>query len=194
MKRLFIRTDLELDHPRATLGALAGAVVASVATGAMITALRAGGAGEEAQWAEGVLFALTIAMYAAPFWLAGIGVLGRPAWIALHRRGARGPGTALLAGAAVPALAILAPGLFFLLAGVLAATESGDPVHVDRTLIALASVVMSAGFLAIPGAAAGWTIWRIAYRRRPVQGPGDSSAGFASAPVSAADSAALERS
>lgn len=94
-----------------------------------------------------ILPAATI--YAFAVFIVGLLVLGTPAWLLLVRLGRDRRRDAVIAGAILSMLPVLA----FLVA-------AGEPVSAWEPWVFVLSV-------AIPGAAAGWTLHRIAYGRAP---------------------------
>lgn len=127
--------------------ALAGAVVVTIGFAAISTyATLANGSGwAEVQRGTWILPAATI--YAFVVYMAGLIVIGTPAWLVLSRMGRNSRPNAVLAGAVLSAIA---GGIFILAAG--------EPATAWEPWAVIAS-------LAIPGAAAGWTLHRVAYGR-----------------------------
>jgi hypothetical protein len=86
-------------------------------------------------------------LYAFLTFLAGLAVIGTPAWVALIRMGRTTRRDAMLAGATLCA----GVGIVFILA-------AGEPVTAWEPWAL-------AGSLTLPGGAAGWTLHRVAYGR-----------------------------
>lgn len=127
--------------------ALTGAIVVTIGFAAISTyATLANGMG----WAEvqrGTWILPAAILYAFMAYLAGLVVIGTPAWWLLSRAGRKRRSDAVLAGAVLSSAAAM---IF-----VLAARE---PVTAWETWALTLS-------LAIPGAIAGWTLHRVAYGR-----------------------------
>jgi len=162
MKGLFVRGDLELTGDRAVLGVVGGAGAAAAITGLGFAALFIGSAFLEDPIptdishlrfaAELVVFGVYMSLFTFGFalipWGLGVVCLGGPVWRLMHVQKLRGPGTAVLVGAALPVF-----GLAFMIYG-------GSPTARADWL----GFVPPVSMIAIPGGVAGWTIWRIAYR------------------------------
>ena len=99
---------------------------------------------------EGLWIIPAAFLYAFVVFLIGLAVIGTPAWLVLVRTGRTTRQHAMLAGA----------GLCFL-AGAIVVAALGEPVLAWEPWALIAS-------LAVPGAAAGWTLHRVAYGQ-----PGD---------------------
>jgi hypothetical protein len=128
-------------------GALAGAIIVTIGFAAISTyaSLANEGGWTEVRRGTWILPAATI--YAFVTFMAGLIVIGTPAWLVLSRMGRTSRQDALMAGAALSALA---GGVFILAAG--------EPATAWEPWAFVAS-------LTIPGAAAGWTLHRAAYGR-----------------------------
>lgn len=148
-------------------GGMAAAAVMGACTLAVqglllaMAAFRAASVGLPAQ--GGVAFAilalpLAVAIAGAGF-LTGLVAIGAPAWLVLHGLGLRKRREAMIAGAVLSALTA-GPGLYVVTGG-----ESGFVAAMAAMLLFL-----------IPGAAAGWTLHRIAYGASPHGGLPRSSA------------------
>lgn len=125
--------------------ALAGAIVVTIGFAAISTyaTLNTEGGWDEVRRGTWILPAATI--YAFVIYMAGLIVIGTPAWLVLSRMGRTSRRDALVAGAALSAFA---GGIFILAAG--------EPATAWEPWAFVTS-------LAIPGAAAGWTLHRVAY-------------------------------
>ncbi|WP_029417016.1 hypothetical protein [Brevundimonas bacteroides] len=127
--------------------ALAGAVIVTIGFAAISTyaSLANEGGWDKVGRGTWVLPAATI--YAFVVYMAGLIVIGTPAWLVLSRTGRRSRRDAVVAGAVLSALA----GAIFILA-------AGEPATAWEPWAFVAS-------LALPGAAAGWTLHRVACGR-----------------------------
>lgn len=128
--------DRDLPNSRRVLLALgAGALVGAGMTGLGYTVpVLAGSRTEDTSMV--LLMGLLLTVYSLFFWGAGLLCLGLPAWYALLRTRLRGPGAAIALGA-------------------------------GSSLVAAAILFRSLELTALigqAGAAAGWSVWRVAYR------------------------------
>ncbi len=96
---------------------------------------------------------LLVGFYALPGFMIAMSVLGWPVWALLHTVGFRSQKVALVAGAASALIASVA----------IMAVQS------DWTITGLT-------WLVLPGAAASWTVWRLAYRQTAKPPPGSPKA------------------
>lgn len=106
-------------------------------------------------------------------WLLGLTILGGPVWVALHHTGRRHWGYAIAAGFFVPFLVLLAVKTSFFsgkTAGNWSSFGEGGQLWIDGTITpfgwfdALRSSALFGGI----GAAQGFVVWCLAYRRVPV--------------------------
>lgn len=125
--------------------ALAGALIVTAGFAVMATySTLADGQGWD-QVGRGLWILPATTIYAFAVFIAGLLVLGTPAWLLLARLGRTSRRDAAVAGAILSMLPVLA----FLL-------TAGEPVWAWQPW----AFVLS---LAIPGAVAGWTLHRVAY-------------------------------
>jgi hypothetical protein len=106
-------------------------------------------------------------------WIFGIVMIGGPAWWLLHRHGFRGWRTAVLAGMALTAIAVLVlaiplPGQS---EGLPSSTNADRPpvngtiVRYQITQLGWEMIGLRAALTAFVGGAVGGLMWRVAYRR-----------------------------
>ena len=129
--------------------ALAGGMTTSAIVVVVMLILSSGGGG--AVEPQGiVLFLALVAAVASAIFLAGLVSVGVPVWAVMHWRGLRDRRHAKMAGALLTAGAILVAGIMSALFA-----KSGPQ--------GLAGGLMFAVVMLGPGAAAGWTLHRVAY-------------------------------
>jgi len=139
-------------------GALAGAAITTSPAALMAMGRR-----------EGYGFAFVIFLAAFAVWSLGLVTFGAPAWCALHRRGLRSRGAALILGAG------LASAVGFTINVVLglmigegySSGDSGGDIWIGGhlTFYGWSQDVLGAVVLGLLGAMVGWVVWRVAYRR-----------------------------
>ena len=135
-----------LAYPAAA--AVGAAIVAAgfAVTGVVVQALN----GMPSQILAGLWITPAAFLYAFVVFLVGLVVIGTPGWLLLARLGRTARGDATLAGS----ILCFAAGVIFVFA-------AGEPLGAWEPWALAAS-------LAIPGAAAGWTLHRVAYGKSAV--------------------------
>ena len=94
---------------------------------------------------QGALWLLYVFVISLIPWIVGVAVVAPPIWFLLHRVGLRGPVAAVMAGASLAALTLAG------LTGMIGLSTTDSPI------------IMLFG--AVTGGAAGFSLWRVAYRR-----------------------------
>lgn len=154
------------DVPRCLLALPAGALA-----GAVLTSLWSVW-GWQGVLADAAPSALSVLVYAAAIWGAGLAVIATPPWAGLHLLGWREWWVAALLGAALTFLAVLTlmTGLYGLhMSGASFSAGDGGGRTWDNgalTAYGLVQAVKLAGACSAMGAIVGLVVWRIAYRRQ----------------------------
>lgn len=134
-----------LAYPAAAAVGAAFVAVGFTVVGVVISAMN--GMGD--QILAGLWIAPLAFLYALVVFLVGLVVVGTPAWLILGRAGRTTRGDAVIAGT-----------VLCFVAGVVVILAGGEPAETWEPWALAAS-------LAVPGAAAGWTLHRVAYGRPP---------------------------
>lgn len=129
--------------------ALAGGATTSAIVVLIMLILSSGGGGAVEPQAV-ALFLLLVAAVASAIFLAGLVIVGAPVWAVMHRRGLRDRSHAKTAGA------VLTSGVTLAASVLLGLAANSSPQGLVGGLI---FAVLMLG----PGAAAGWTLHRVAY-------------------------------
>jgi hypothetical protein len=160
--------EYRLAPPRAVLALVAGAGTAAVLV--TIQWLRAVGQAFGLPFIEstGLHGALVIFVGAFVAWLAGLTLIGAPAWWLLHRHRLRGWRAAILVGMALTFIASMALAIPLPTRGTAySSADRGGLTVVDNRLTAhgWAEAARKSLLVAFVGGAVGWVVWRTAYRR-----------------------------
>jgi hypothetical protein len=142
---------LGTDPRRATLAAIAGAVVGALGVVAVVLLFAAMASGVSA---SDLVVSILIFLVALIGWSLGLFLLGLPLWWLFHRNGWRGQRVAMLLGAFTTFIIVV---LLETSGGVLAVTTG------DSATGHLMSLVWTC-VMALLGAIVALVIWRIAYR------------------------------
>ena len=143
--------SLSTNPRRATLAAIAGAVIGALGVVAVVLLLAEMASGVSA---TDLVVALLIFVVALVGWSLGLLLFGLPLWWLFHRNGWRGRRVAMLLGALTTFVIVF---LLEMFGGILAVTTgNSDAGH-------LMPLVWS-GVMALLGAIVALVIWRIAYR------------------------------
>jgi hypothetical protein len=144
--------SLSTNPRRATLAALAGAIVGALGVVVVVLSFAALAGGVSA---SDLVVSILIFFVALVGWSLGLFLLGLPLWWLFHRNGWRGWRVAMLLGAFTTFVIVL---LLERSGGMLAVT-TGDSAGGD--LISFVWVAV----MAVLGAIVALVIWRVAYRR-----------------------------
>lgn len=98
-------------------------------------------------------------------WALGLATVGALVWLVCERTGLRGPLAAALVGAMSTFAAVMLLQSAFTMGGSSSVDGHDLVVNGAPTLYGLGAMAGAAGQVAVAGAAVGWTVWRIAYRR-----------------------------
>jgi hypothetical protein len=143
--------DLSTNPRRATLAAMAGAVVGALGVVAAVLLLAAMASGVSV---TDLVVSLLISVVALVGWSLGLFLFGLPLWWLFHRNGWRGRRVAMLLGAFTTLVIVL---LLEMSGGILAVTTGNSDVGHLMPLV-------WAGVMALLGALVALVIWHIAYR------------------------------
>lgn len=128
-------------------GGVAGGGVLALELGGYVAFMALETEGGVAAWAQLTVMPFVALMAMVPFWL-GLGVFGLPVWTVVEGAGLRSRAAAVLLGGGLAPLV-------------------GVAILVAIGILWWQSLAVMVALMALPGAAAGWTLHRVAYGPNP---------------------------